>query len=294
MNKDSYTAAMDRIRFSENLDQKVLDYLKSQQRETSGSAGIREEGPVRSIRKKGDRKMMKTIGALGAAAVVACASFFALPQIGGGAGDFDLPNSTGKVAVSYAEKVPEEYLRGAAGLLQEYSEQELLFQKSTDAFKGVITELKNIEIRTGGQSWYQAIAKVKVDQVYRGQAKSGETISILLPAAIPGGEGTSETKGTAGAAVLTEDQETINAMEVGMTGIFLPLRYDDSAVLESEGAVLHLKDLAEYGLSDGVRFAFLDTENGLEFARFAYQPIAEASALDQVESYLTEMFRQKG
>ena len=52
--------------------------------------------------------------------------------------------------------------------------------------------------------------------------------------------------------------------------------------IEMNGAVLMTKDLAECGLADGMRWAFLDTEQGLVFLRSAYPGAENATNLDDI------------
>jgi hypothetical protein len=50
-------------------------------------------------------------------------------------------------------------------------------------------------------------------------------------------------------------------------------------------------DIAQYGLMDGERFAFIDTGNGLIFARDAYKSIETADSLEECESYIESMIK---
>ena len=90
---------------------------------------------------------------------------------------------------------------------------------------------------------YRAIAKIKVKNIYRGDLKPGETVSVLLPSPID-------------ANIWVKDTEVISSMKIAMTGIFMPMKYDDTSYSEENGARLHLKDIAEYGLLDGMRYTF--------------------------------------
>ena len=48
-------------------------------------------------------------------------------------------------------------------------------------------------------------------------------------------------------------------------------------------------EIADYGFADGERFAFFETENGLIFASDAYNSIADATTLDEIEDYIESM-----
>lgn len=141
-------------------------------------------------------------------------------------------------------------------------------------FEGTVTDVKNIRLDFGdGSDNYRAIAKIKVEKVFRGDIKPGETISILLPVAvgIPG----IETSCTEISSQITE----------GIKGIFTPVKYDETSVREQSGRKLYLLDLAEYGLPDGERWIFLETANGLQYSD-AYTSLIDPENLDDVKEYI--------
>ena len=146
----------------------------------------------------------------------------------------------------------------------------------TAIFKGTVTEIENIELSFNGEKAYRAIARIRVEAVYRGSCQEGEEVSILLPCAID-----TDTKVT--------DTEVVSAMRVGMHGIFMPMIYEETSYWEQNGARLALKDLAPYGLPDGERYAFLEIGDGLVFARWAYESISDAATLEDIETYILEM-----
>jgi len=146
------------------------------------------------------------------------------------------------------------------------------------AFEGTVVQVENIVIDFGdGHKDYRAIATIRVKAVFRGDIKAGSTIRVLLPAPVnkPG--------------YWVEDSGTCSQMTVGTTGIFMPLKYDETAYHEENGNTLILTDLAEYGLGDGERWAFLDTPNGLVFARYAYESAANMTTLDEIRQYVISM-----
>ena len=128
-----------------------------------------------------------------------------------------------------------------------------------------------------GDKANRAIAKIEVEQVYRGPCSAGDTISVMLPCPLVKG-------------FWVTDTSTVSAMEVGTTGIFMPMIYDDeNSIWEQNGAKLDIRDISDYGFADGERFAFLETEDGLVFSRDAYSSIANATTLDEVEDYIGTM-----
>jgi len=67
------------------------------------------------------------------------------------------------------------------------------------------------------------------------------------------------------------------------------MAYGIDSVYQSNGATLYLGELAPYGFGDGIRFAFLETEEGLVFSRDAYVGAKDASTLEEIEVYVEQM-----
>lgn len=186
-----------------------------------------------------------------------------------------LTDASNKVSVKYVKNAPAI---STAHSLVELSEKELFSEYDTAIFKGTILKVDNIKMDLNGQKEYRSIAQIKVEKVYRGDCKTEETLSILLPYPIRSG-------------VWVEDTETVSAMKVGVTGIFMPTKYTENSYYEANGAKLALKDIADYGFADGERYAFLKTDNNLIFARWAYKSIENATTLEEIEIYIDEMIK---
>jgi hypothetical protein len=183
---------------------------------------------------------------------------------------------SGNISVRYIDKAPT--FINSYSLAERLTEEELFHKHNTDVFFGTVKEIKNIEISFGGRKEYRAIAKIVINKVYRGDKKAGEVTAILLPCPINTG-------------VIVEDTEVISKIRVGENGIFMPVKYDKESVEEVNGEKLYLKELAEYGLMDGVRFAFLETENGLIFDRASYESVKAAASIQEIEDYVLKMLR---
>ena len=186
---------------------------------------------------------------------------------------FVLSDNSYNVTVKYNEKAPDINIEYS---LVDYTEDELFTVFDTDIFKGTILSLDNIEIDLNGYKMYRAIAQIKVEKVYRGSCDKGDTVSVMLPCHIT-------------EDVWVEDTDTVSAMKEGMTGIFMPIAYDETSILECNNARLVQKDIADYGFPDGMRYAFLETEDGLIFDRGSYETISDAKTLDEVEEYVENM-----
>ena len=184
--------------------------------------------------------------------------------------DIQLALSTDSITARYIEKAPTI---GSSGDLQVLTEEELINKSNTIIFKGTIQSIQNIEIDLNGSKLYRAIAQISVDAVYRGNCSPGTIASVVIPCPI-------------NSEVWVEDTGVVSAMRPGMSGIFMPMVYDTSSIYSENGATLYWQDLAPYGFSDGERFAFLKTDQGLVFARDAYPSLANATTLDAVEQFI--------
>lgn len=188
-----------------------------------------------------------------------------------------LSNNSVGVTVKYTN-VPFNF-GSSSGSLIYLSEEELFTEYDTAIFKGTITALDNIVMDFNGTKTYRAIAQIEINKVYRGYCKENETVSVLLPCSIAFG-------------YQVEDTDIVTKMKVGMTGIFMPMIYDETSKREENGAILMLKDIADYGFADGSRYAFLETKNGLVFSKSAYESITDVKTLEQVEDYVMKMLER--
>ena len=213
-----------------------------------------------------------------AACLIVAVVIIIVPLLNNNGNNFILNLSSGNVSVRYADKLPN--LPSVSNMLIYLTEDELFHKYDTDIFSGTIKEIRNIEIDFNGHTDYRAFAKIKVDDVIRGDIKSGDIVSVLLPVPI-------NVKG-----LWVEDTDVISQMKAGMSGIFMPLKYDESHYREEAGAKLYFVDIAKYGLLDGERYVFLDTPKNLVFAQWAYESIANATTLYEVKQYINVMLER--
>ena len=207
------------------------------------------------------------------AAACLCLLLASIPLFGRGGEEIALSAASGGVTARYVESAPD--VSSKADLVW-LSEEELFTEWDTAIFKGTVTRIRNIRLDFDGEAAYRAVAEIAVEKVYRGDCAAGETVSILLPCPVSSG-------------IWVEDTETASAMREGMTGIFMPMAYGADSVWQQNGATLALRDLAPYGLADGLRWVFLETEDGLLFAREAYESAAGAETLGEIEAYILQM-----
>ncbi len=153
---------------------------------------------------------------------------------------------------------------------------EFINQENVDIFKGKILSLQNIMIDYDGVTEYRALVTISVDQVYRGEPKS-DTITILMPFGFYFSD-----------HVFVEDTTVISHMEKGMEGIFLAKKYDEGDYSQVNGSNLSLMDIAEYGMSDGERWCFLMSEDGLIYDDVTHDALKGAATLSDVALYIKQ------
>lgn len=186
--------------------------------------------------------------------------------------------SKGNVMVSYIVDAPEMAVDPTA-ITAIFSEDEVFHMFKTDKFMGTIKTVKNVKIDFNGVPSYRAIATILVEKSYEGNAKVGEEVDLLLPGPIDAGQ------------IIGADFNIQPAMNAGERGIFMLIRHDETSMWEENGTVLDLREIAEYGILDTQRFAFLETKDGLVFVRETFPQIKDAKTLEEVEAYILEKIK---
>lgn len=221
-----------------------------------------------------DKKPRRVRLRLAAAAAACLAAAILGVYFTSAGGRIELSRASHGAEVRYLRRAPR--LAAPAADLAFLSEEELFFECGTAIFRGEIVGLDNIVIELGGEKFYRAVARISVSRALRGEFAAGDTVSLLLPAPV-------------GTDVRTEDCGTTEAMSVGAEGIFMARPYTGEAFLECGGSRLALADIAECGLPDGERFAFISGGGSLVFSRAAYPSIENAASLDEIEDYIAGM-----
>ncbi len=256
MSNNRYKSALNNIKFNDNIENKILKNIFYQKKTISSN-------------KK--HKKLKIYTGL---ATVTCTLFLILLMFSNNnKSDFKLPNSIGKVSVKYVKNHPNFKVNAD---LEWLTEEELFKKYNTEIYAGTVIDIKNIEINFNGYKDYKAIVKIKIDKNYRGSKNVGDVVSVLLPCPIDKN-------------IWVEDTDVISKLRVGTKGIFMPTKYDDNSYIEMNGATVYYLDIVEYGFVDGVRYAFLETENGIVYERNAYESIKNANSLDEIEEYIKKM-----
>lgn len=227
------------------------------------------------VSKKGSQKKswIKLLSQVASIALIVGCIVISIPLITGKNRVIELTLSRGNIKVYYTDNAPS---LSQFNDLVPLTENEIFTKCNTTIFKGNIIEIKNIIINFNGIKQYKAIAKIKVIKTFRGNCSENDILSVVLPAAVNNN-------------IWSEDNETVSLMREGMTGIFMPVQYDENSFLSRNGSTLYWKDIADYGLVDGARFAFLQTDNGLIFSNRDYPSISNMKSLDDIEKYIESM-----
>lgn len=154
---------------------------------------------------------------------------------------------------------------------------EIVNRENSPIIRGTVTKISNIEIIMNGEKEYESIAEISVQKVYRGDIGVGDTVEVLLP--FPAGIG------------VACGNDVLSQLQVGMEGIFIPVKYDESSLYIKGDSVLCLRDLAPYGLMDGERFAFLESEDGLLFSEWAFPELNSTDTLNDAEEFILSVMK---
>ncbi len=183
---------------------------------------------------------------------------------------------TGGVTGKFVNEVPREKVLYD---LAELSYEEIFNKWGKVIVQGTVIKIQNIELDFKELKEYRAIATIYVEKVYQGKVSEGDEVNILLPCGISNDW-------------WTEDCGVISCLKVGMKGIFMSYIYDDNAYMEMNGVTLYLKELADYGLGDGERFAFLSNDGGLVYDQYTYKELKGAKSLKEVGVFIEHMLKK--
>ncbi len=220
--------------------------------------------------KKENTKVALGIGC----ALLLSASLIVLPLMNSGKGEIDLSRTESGIRVYYEEAEQLELPRVEISYVWPESEQEIFEEWYPDIIRGTVVRCRNIEIDYGnGNRIGSALIDIRVEKVYKGGFRVGETVTLKA------GEGYEYA------------EETVKGAE----GIFLCNRYTEDSYATYGGETLMLADIADGGLSN--RFNFLDSERNVAMhflftSRYSYcydalDPML--STLDDVEAYMLDM-----
>lgn len=198
-------------------------------------------------------------------------------------------NTGTKLTLEHSEGVTVKEIKNPPGIstsddLEIMTEKEA-FQKTQDGldmliFEGIVEETRNIVVDYGSFKDYYAIATIAVTDSILGEVNPDESVDVLLPGPIYG-----KFKHRPGES---EDTTYSSQIRTGQKGIFMPVTYDETTIIDMDGHKLALLDLAPYGLMDGEQWIFLETEDGLIFNEQANPSFTKAKDLTEVKAIIQE------
>ena len=163
--------------------------------------------------------------------------------------------------------------------LEEWLSAEELFAMDTAIFKGTVVEMQAYHV-TGGMDKYCTIVMVEVEDNIRGDLEVGDTCRIYLPFARIDGDIT----------FTNSINGDLDKLEVGSRAIFMPRKATKETGIGTNDVWLSYADFAEYYFSEGMRFLFLETEDGVSYAKDVYEIESEGKlTLEDVAEYIREM-----
>jgi len=257
MNEKKYKQAMDHIKTSSNFNERTKKLLSNN-----------------TVKKEKYQKIIKF--RYGYGILVACLLLVFFIPMAFNNSQIELTNSTGNVKVKYVNRFPNI---SSSNNLVWLSEEEIFNERNTSIFKGEILDIKNIKIDMGGRyKHYRSIVSIKLIESYRGNERVGDVIKILMP-------------GPINMDIWVEDTEVVSSMRVGDKGIFMPIKYDETHIYRENDSTLYLTDISEYGFMDGERYAFIEKENEIIYAKWAFESISKPMSLEDIEEYILDMIK---
>lgn len=153
---------------------------------------------------------------------------------------------------------------------------EEIFGQGNDIFRGIVKELQVYRV-TGKINQYFTVATVEVTDNIRGTQQNGEMCRIYMPIAKM--DDIVESNSLIG---------ELENLEVGSEAIFMPRTATETTGLgrKDQGEWLCYADFADYYFSEGIRYLFLETENGVSYEKNVYEIPGENITLDDVANYI--------
>ena len=264
MKNKRYTDAMNQVNPDEEAKKRMLQNILGE------SGKNRQKGNVIKMNKTKRNSFILT----GAVAAAALFITLGLPNMGKNDGG-DVLYTKGDVVVTEVTEVPEIPSNPSA-ITAIFNEQEVFNMFDTVAFMGTVKEVVNLKLDFDGVAHYRAMAVITVDKVYDGDLTVGETVNAMLPGPVDTGN------------IMGADFNITRAMKPGERGIFMPIVYSSDEVWEENGKELKMTEFAKYAIIDTIRFAFMDTDEGLLFERNTFPAIKDAKTLEEVETYIMD------
>lgn len=180
----------------------------------------------------------------------------------------------GELAFTELERKRADTVENAADVDAAWLTPEEIFAGDTAIFRGVVRDMRYYAVTMNGVECDYTTASVEVTDPIRGDLAAGKTYTVLFPG---------------GLNVVTCVSGPLDRLEVGSDAIFMPVFTDSGAGRREGDSFFCYADLGELYLAEGLRYVFLDSEDGLVFARDVYPDIAAAETLEEVAAYIRRM-----
>ncbi len=151
---------------------------------------------------------------------------------------------------------------------------EEIFAQDTVIFRGTVRDLRYYVVEREGFEMQYTVADVEVTGPIRGDLTAGETRTVLY---------------MGGPDMSTSVSGPLDALGTGSDAIFMPIAATPETGRRDGDSWFCYADLGEFYLSEGLRYVFLDTGDGLRFERGLYEEISEAETLDDIADYIRGM-----
>lgn len=151
---------------------------------------------------------------------------------------------------------------------------EEIFARDTAIFRGIVRNLRYYVVNAGGFEMQYTVAAVEVTDPIRGDLTAGESRTVLY---------------MGGPNMTTSLSGPLGRVAAGSEAIFMPSAATPETGRRDGDSYFCYADLGEFYLSEGMRFVFLDTGDGLDFERGVYEDIGSAETLDEVTDYIRRM-----
>lgn len=157
-----------------------------------------------------------------------------------------------------------------------------IFALGNDIFMGTVIE-KDVYHVKGGMDTYFTVVTVEVEDSIRGEMSDGGNCRIYLPCAkLPEITVTNSLIGD------------LDKLEVGSRAIFMPTKATAETSLGRGDHILCYADFADYLFGEGMRFMFLETEDGVSYAKDVFEiPGGEPDSLEGVAKYIRDMLKKQ-
>ncbi len=144
-----------------------------------------------------------------------------------------------------------------------------------EIFLGTVTDMETYQV-TGEMERYFTVATVEVEDSIRSVLEKGDTCRIYLPFAEIGGLTTT-----------TSNIGDLEKLEIGSRAIFMPRKTTEEKGAGNGDVWMSYSDFADYYFGEGVRFLFLETENGTNYATDVYEVEGgNKASLEEIAEYL--------